>query len=111
MEQAGFDVRIEERPPTDPVRRASGAPRELMGCHTAFSFHDRLAFEGHVPAEAVRRFIAAPGPWRGLAVPGMQVASPGMEVQGVPAQTYEVFRYDHFGHHEVFARAKGADLV
>jgi hypothetical protein len=26
MEQAGFDVRLEERPPTDPVRRASGAP-------------------------------------------------------------------------------------
>jgi hypothetical protein len=78
LEEAGFDVRLEERPPTDPVRRASGAPRELMGCHTAFCEH--LAFEGRVPIEAVRRFMAAPGPWRGLAVPGMPVGSPGMVV-------------------------------
>ena len=41
MEQAGFDVRLEERPRTDPVRRTSGAPPELMGCHMAL--YDRFA--------------------------------------------------------------------
>ena len=109
MEQAGFEVRLEERPRTDPVRRASGAPAELVGCHMAL--HDRFAFEGHVPAAAVHRFIADPGPWRGLAVPGMPAGSPGMEVEGVPAQTYDVLRYDQAGHYEAYARAKGPDLL
>ena len=109
MEQAGFDVRVEERPRRDPLRRTSGAPPELVGCHVGL--HDRFAFEGHVPAAAVRRFLADPGPWRGLAVPGMPVGSPGMEVAGVAPQLYEVVRFDHTGRSELFARARGQDLI
>ena len=109
MEQAGFDVRVEERPRRDPLRRTSGAPPELVGCHVGL--HDRFAFEGHVPAAAVRRFLADPGPWRGLAVPGMPMGSPGMEVSGVSPQTYEVVRFDHAGRWELLARARGQDLI
>ena len=109
MEQAGFAVRVEEKPRTDPARRTSGAPPELTGCHMAL--HDRFAFQGHVPVTAIRRFLADPGPWRGLAVPGMPVGSPGMEVEGVPPQTYEIVRYDQAGHYELYARAKGSELV
>ena len=109
LEEAGFDVHVEERPRTDPVRRSSGAPPELMGCHTAF--YDRFAFEGHVPVAAIIRFLADPGLWRGLAVSGMPVGSPGMEVEGVPAQTYEIHRYDHAGRHEAYATAKGGELL
>ena len=109
MEQAGFDVRVEERSRTDPVRRTSRAPPELTGCHMAL--HDRFAFEGHVPAPAIRRFLAEPGPWRGLAVPGMPVGSPGMEVKGVPSQVYEIVSYDQAGRYELYARAKEAVLI
>ena len=109
IKQSGFDVRVEERPRTDPLRRTSGAPRELAGCHMAL--HDRFAFEGHVPAAAIRRFLADPGPWRGLAVPGMPVGSPGMEVTGVAPQTYEIVRFDQAGRYEAYARAKGTDLI
>ena len=109
MEQAGFDVRMEERPRADPLRRASGAPPGLVGCHVGL--HDRFAFEGHVPAAAVRRFLADPGPWRGLAVPGMPVGSPGMEVEGVAPQTYDVVRFDQAGRSEPYARARGGDLL
>lgn len=109
MEQAGFAVRVEEKPRTDPARRTSGAPPALTGCHTAL--HDRFAFEGHVPAAAIRRFLADPGSWRGLAVPGMPVGSPGMEVEGVPPQTYEIMRYDQAGHYEPYARARGSELI
>lgn len=109
MENAGFDVRLEERPRTDPVRRTSGAPAELMGCHMAL--YDRFAFEGHVPVAAIRRFLADPGPWRGLAVPGMPVGSPGMEVDGVEPQGYTVLRFDPSGHYEPFARARGGILL
>ena len=109
MEQAGFDVRVEERSRTDPVRRTSGAPPELTGCHMAL--YDHFAFEGHVPAPAIRQFLAAPGSWRGLAVPGMPVGSPGMEAEGVPPQTYEIVRYDQAGRYELYARAKGGTLI
>ena len=109
MERAGFDVRMEEKPRSDPSRRISGAPPELVGCHVAL--YDRFAFEGHVPAAAVRRFLADPGPWRGLAVPGMPAGSPGMEVDGVPPQTYEVVRYEQAGRYETYARARGSDLI
>ena len=50
------------------------------------ALYDRFAFEGYVPAAAIRRFLATPGFWRGLAVPGMPVGSPEMEVEGVPSQ-------------------------
>jgi len=109
MEQAGFDVRLEERPRTDLIRRTSGAPPELMGCHMAL--HDRFAFEGHVPAAAISRFLADPGYWRGLAVPGMPVGSPGMEVSGVSAQIYDIVRFDASGGWELFSKAKGNDLL
>jgi len=109
MEQAGFDVHLEERPRTDPVRRTSGAPPELMGCHMAL--YDRFAFEGHVPVAAIRRFLAQPGSWRGLAVPGMPVGSPGMEVDGVSPQTYDILRYDAAGRWELFNKAKGSELL
>ena len=109
MEQAGFDMHVEERPRTDPVRRTSGAPPELTGCHMAI--YDRFAFEGHVPVLAIQRFLAEPGPWRGLAVQGMPVGSPGMEVRGMPSQVYEIFRYDQTGHYELYARAKEGTLI
>lgn len=109
IEQAGFDVSLEERPRTDPVRRESGAPPELIGCH--FALYDRFSFEGHVPVNAIRRFLAEPGSWRGLAVPGMPVGSPGMEVVGAEPQVYQIVRFDTSGRWELFAKAKGADLV
>ncbi len=64
-----------------------------------------------MPVTAIRRFLADPGSWRGLAVPGMPVGSPGMEVDGVSPQTYEIVRFDSSGHWEPFARAKGGDLL
>ena len=109
VEEAGFEVRLEERPRTDPIRRTSGAPPELTGCHMAL--HDRFAFEGHVPASAIRRFLLDPGPWRGLAVAGMPVGSPGMEVGGVSNQIYDVARFDAAGRWELFAKAKGSELI
>lgn len=109
MEQAGFDVRVVDQPQLDPVQRSAGVPPELAGCHVALL--GPHSFSGHVPAAAVRRFLADPGSWRGLAVPGMPLGSPGMEVEGREPQTYEVHAFGQDGQHELFARARGGDLV
>lgn len=109
MEQAGFDVSMTERTQLDPVQRSAGVPPGLAGCHVALL--GRHSFSGHVPAAAVRRFLADPGAWRGLAVPGMPLGSPGMEVEGREPQTYEIHAYGQDGRHELFARARGEALV
>lgn len=55
------------------------APR-YQSCHTAIS-QDGFVFEGHVPADLIQRFLAnPPADAIGLAVPGMPVGSPGMEM-------------------------------
>jgi hypothetical protein len=55
------------------------APR-YQSCHTAIS-QDGFVFEGHVPADLIQRFLANPPAGAiGLAVPGMPVGSPGMEM-------------------------------
>ncbi len=67
-------------------------PEDLAACHTAEVAG--YVIEGHVPAAALRRFLAenrflAEKPnATGLAVPGMPIGSPGME--GGTPEPYEV---------------------
>ena len=46
--------------------------------------------EGHVPASTIDRLLKDRPDIRGLAVPGMPMGSPGMEVAGVEAERFEV---------------------
>jgi hypothetical protein len=63
-----------------------------------------MAFEGHVPIADMKRVLAQhPKGVNGLAVPGMPVGSPGMEMPGMNAQPYEVIAFGPTGR-KVFAR-------
>lgn len=78
------------------------APR-YQSCHTAVSSQGYV-FEGHVPARHIKAFLANPPPDAiGLAVPGMPLGSPGMEV-GDRFDPYEVLLLKKDGSSEVFAR-------
>ncbi len=85
---AGFPVEIVETSELNRVRARLGVPRHLAACHTAEV--DGYVIEGHVPARAIRRLLAERPQVTGLAVPGMPVGSPGMEVEGAPPDTYDV---------------------
>src|SRR3546814_4862906 len=62
-------------------QRARGVPQQLSSCHTAVI--DGLVFEGHVPIADMKRLLAQrPRGVAGLAVSGMPIGSPGMEVPG-----------------------------
>ncbi len=79
-----------------------GLPRDLVSCHTALV--DGMAFEGHVPIADMKRVLAQrPKGVRGLAVGGMPIGSPGMEVPGVKPQPYDVIVFGASGP-KVFAR-------
>ena len=105
MRKAGYSVRVTETPNLDGIRASAGVPSDLAGCHT--TLFGTLAAEGHVPAAAIGRLLAAPANWRGLAVAGMPIGSPGMEVPNEPAETYDIWAFATDGTRRLFAQAKG----
>ena len=77
-------------------------------CHTGVS-KDGYVFEGHIPAKLVQRFLADPPEGAiGLAVPGMPVGSPGMEV-GDKFMAYQVLLLMKDGSVKVYETVSSKD--
>lgn len=88
----GRNVRIVDDANRTAFQQQVGLPANLVSCHTAIV--DGIAFEGHVPIADMNRVLASrPKGVRGLAVAGMPIGSPGMEVPGVRAQRYNVIAF------------------
>ena len=73
----------------------------MQSCHTAIV--DGYVLEGHVPAADAQRLLKERPAVLGLAVPGMPVGSPGMEVATMKPQAYDVIAFDRQGQLKVFA--------
>jgi hypothetical protein len=85
------------------VKAKLGVPAELGSCHTAQV--GRYVIEGHIPADAVHRLLKErPTTVSGLAVPGMPMGSPGMEVPGGSVQPYLILTFDRQGQTTVYER-------
>jgi hypothetical protein len=83
-------------------------PQSLASCHTAEI--GGYVIEGHVPADTIKRLLTEKPKAKGLAVPGMPIGSPGMEVEGVEPDTYEVVLFGPSGQ-TTFARYRGASAA
>ena len=105
LKAEGFAVEVIESASVNRVKAKLGVPKDLASCHTAEI--EGYVIEGHVPATAIRRLLSEKPQAKGLAVPGMPVGSPGMEVAGAPADIYDVLLFGAFGK-RVFARFEGA---
>jgi hypothetical protein len=93
LQKAGFTVKAIDTTELDAVKTRLGVPSDLAACHTA-----QVAgyiIEGHVPAAALKRFLAEKPKAAGLAVPGMPVGSPGME--GGAPEPYDVVLFGPAG--------------
>jgi hypothetical protein len=97
----GFPVTAEDVADLAPVKRKLGVPPALQSCHTGSI--QGYVIEGHVPADLIDRLLRERPPVAGLAVPGMPVGSPGMEVPGQRAERYQVLAFDRSGRTTVFA--------
>lgn len=101
LQEAGFAVEVVDTDELLAIKTALGIPAELGSCHTA-EVGDYLV-EGHVPAADIKTLLAdAPEGIRVLAVPGMPVGSPGMEVPGRAADPYDVVAVDGDGTTSVY---------
>lgn len=79
-EEYGFDSSVHHPDDLNGVKDDYGIGQRFRSCHTAVSA-DGYVFEGHVPARLVQKFLAQPPAGAlGLAVPGMPMGSPGMEM-------------------------------
>lgn len=78
LEQSGFKVQAHNVSDLSKQQNELGTPPALRTCHTAVI--GRYSIEGHVPASDIRRLLAEEPQARGLAVPGMPIGSPGMEM-------------------------------
>ena len=93
LQQAGFVTTVVDTKDLDAVKTRLGVPDDLAACHTAEA--SGFVVEGHVPALALKRFLAERPNAAGLAVPGMPVGSPGME--GGTPEAYEVVLFGPSG--------------
>ncbi len=100
MKAAGFPVKVTLVDDTTATRKRYGLPDRFGSCHTAVV--NGYVVEGHVPADEVKRLLAAKPNAIGLAVPSMPPGSPGMEM-GARKDPYNVFLIDKTGHETVFA--------
>ena len=105
---AGFETHVNELADLAPVKARLGVPTPLASCHTAEI--DGYVIEGHVPAAAINRLLLARPTAVGLAVPGMPVGSPGMEVPGAEDETYDVILFGPSGQ-RTFAKFKGTQQL
>jgi hypothetical protein len=101
LRRHGFRVKAEDVPDLQPIKTRHGVPENVQSCHTALV--GGYVLEGHVPGDLVDRLLQERPKVAGLAVPGMPVGSPGMEVPGARAERYQVLTFDRSGQTRVFA--------
>lgn len=102
MTANNFNSTIHHPNDLNAVKLQYGIDPQWQSCHTAVS-KEGYVFEGHVPAKFVQQFLENP-PLNavGLAVPGMPLGSPGMEV-GDRFNAYDIQLLKKDGSTEVYA--------
>ena len=82
LEANNFSTMIKDHQNLQKVKEQHSIKPKYQSCHTAVS-QDGYVFEGHIPSKFIKQFLANPeADAIGLAVPGMPLGSPGMEVEG-----------------------------
>lgn len=100
LRKHGFDVVAHDTLDLGGVKRTGRVPEQLHSCHTAFV--NGYVVEGHVPAADIQRLLREKPKVAGIAVPGMPVGSPGMEI-GTRKDSYRVIAFSRDGSTRTFA--------
>ena len=101
LRQHAYTVVTRDTSDLSGIKRTARVPERLGSCHTAFV--NGYVIEGHVPAADIQRMVETKPKIAGLAVPGMPLGSPGMEVGG-RKDAYDVIAFNRDGSTRVFAK-------
>lgn len=88
LEEAGFDVTIEETNNLDAIKQSKNIPPTGASCHT--SVIGDYVVEGHVPLEAIEKLLTEKPDIAGIGLPGMPIGTPGMP--GRKIAPYEIYQ-------------------
>lgn len=100
LRKSGFKVEAHAVNDISAARKKLGMPDKLGSCHTARI--GNYIIEGHVPAADIRRLLKEKPKALGLALPGMPLGSPGMDIPNSPP--YETLLVQADGSTRVFAK-------
>ena len=106
LSNAGFDVaatNVDQRE-LEQIKDRLLVPQRLRSCHTATI--GGYVIEGHVPAKDIELLATLKPEISGIAVPGMPIGSPGMEMGG-QTEPYATYAFDKTGPTAIFARHGG----
>ncbi len=106
LRSRGFEVVTEDLQDLSLIKQQHRIPKSLHTCHTAVV--DGYVVEGHVPASDVVRLLSERPKVAGIAVPGMPIGSPGMEVRGRAAEAFDTVTFTASGTTAVFERHQAA---
>ncbi len=102
MKTNGYAVKTVDVDDIEVPMKTYGVPSSAASCHTAIV--NGYVVEGHVPADLVTRMLREKPPIKGIAAPGMPMGSPGMEVPGYKADSYDVVSFDKLGKTALYAK-------
>ncbi|MBA3271038.1 MAG: DUF411 domain-containing protein [Acidobacteria bacterium] len=85
----------------DALKQKHGIPGTAQSCHTGVV--GGYVVEGHVPVSDVLRMLKERPAVAGIAVGGMPLGSPGMEVPGRKPHMYNVVTFDKQGALKVYS--------
>jgi hypothetical protein len=101
LQEHGFATQVTEFDDLAEIKAKHNIPGRVQSCHTAVV--DGYVLEGHVPAADVRRLLKERPAVLGIAVPGMPIGSPGMEVPNMKPQPFRVMSFDKQGQLQIFS--------
>lgn len=108
MDDNGYASTVHHPSNLGAVKAELGLKPEWVSCHTAVT-DEGFVFEGHIPEKFIDQFLANPPQGAlGLAVPGMPIGGPGMEM-GDQFTPYDILLINKDGSSSVFASIKSIE--
>lgn len=101
----GFKIERTEHASLDSIKDGYKIPENFRSCHTAIV--NGYVVEGHVPVREIERLLEEKPEVIGIAVAGMPIGSPGMEIEGFEDEAYEVVTFNEEGQTEVYQTYPG----
>jgi hypothetical protein len=83
------------------IKQKYNVPQDMASCHTGVI--NGYVIEGHVPGEDIKRLVSQKPNVVGIAVPGMPIGTPGMEVSN-KKEPFNVVSFDKKGKLKVLSQ-------